>query len=107
MQTLAREAEEDEALDPQQWAREMMVQEFGPRTSAWLLWNQKAKLHRRGQFDVTFRPGQHEPPWFQLAVAQLRRREGWSVDVISVREHRRFRVRWHGWMQRARVSRGN
>ncbi len=90
-------------------ARQLMVDRFGPQCAAWLTWGHRKLLHRRGAFDVVVpavdRLGKPYalPSWFEIAMACLRKRPGWSVDVLRHRGDRHYRVRWHAWTRQLRA----
>lgn len=78
-------------------ARGLMVEQFGPSCAAWLVFEHRRMLHRRGVFDAVIPVGIELPMWFSIAVGFLRRRPGWSVDVLEHSGQRLFRIRWHSW----------
>lgn len=95
-------AGETEPDDPTAVARELMVENFGPRTAAWLVMKHRKHFHMRGVFDfkIPAKPTTKQAEklrWFFVAMEFLKRRAGWSVEVIAHRRIRRFRVRWLSW----------
>lgn len=83
-------------------ARAFFVENFGPRTAGWLIFKHRRQLHMRGVFDfkVPDRPTKEQAEklrWFFTAMDFLKKRPGWTVDVITHRNVRSFRVRWLNW----------
>lgn len=96
-------AEHLEADDAKDVARAMMVDRFGPSCAGWLVFTHRRQIRKAGAFDVVVphkdKGERYEVPmWFSLAVECLKRRDGWGVQVLTSRKERRFRVRWHRWM---------
>lgn len=70
---------------------------FGPRCAAWLVWKFRKTLHRYGAFRMYLPPEALEPPYLQIAIEYLARREcslRWSVRTTWDRGTKHYRVEW-------------
>jgi hypothetical protein len=80
-------------------ATRQLVLQQGPRAAAWLLYTQRAKLHRAGAVDFHFKPGDLQPRYFSYAIALLRMRpRRWRVEQRDDEDGgKTYRVTWLGW----------
>jgi hypothetical protein len=80
-------------------ATRVLVLAQGPRAAAWLLFTQRAKLHRAGAVDFHFKPGDLQPRYFTFAVALLKMRpRRWRVERRDDPDGgQTYRVTWLGW----------
>lgn len=104
---LDRAAEETAPEDPKEVARDLYVENFGPRTAGWLIFKYRRVFHKRGIMDFKIPSAaklaampenvREGTRWFFIAMDFLKRRPGWGVEVISHRDERIFRVKWYSW----------
>lgn len=108
----AEEAEPEES--PLEGPEALVVNAFGPRTAAWLVYRHKRRFHLVGRVrfqEKTTVLKRFTPPgkklfWFAIAIESLRRRPGWSVTKTEHRGMTTYEVQWLNWMVRARGNRG-
>jgi hypothetical protein len=74
----------------------------GPKAAAWLCWRHKGQIRCSGYFSVAGKSGEF-PPWFQVAVECLKRRQGWSVVKRVTAASTTYRVEWGKWGTWARA----
>lgn len=82
--------------DAHQQALALMISNFGPRASAWLIKKHRRSIRERGAFRFEAWRKQKIPDWFFYAIGFLRRRPGWDVVETSERKGlmRVFIVKW-------------
>lgn len=78
-------------------AWELTVAAFGPTCAGWLVYTYRAMLHRRGAFALEVTKGTEEPPYVQIALACLMRRDGWVVRKLEHLGDVRYVIQWVGW----------
>ena len=108
LELLARE-QKDDSLEAE--ARRIALASTGAQGAAWLVRTHRRGLHRHGVVEFKL---PHPLPEKQSAEAErrvsiflwameyLKQRRGWSVDVLTHRRRRVWRVRWLGWLRNAR-----
>ena len=96
-------------------AHSLVVDAFGPRSAAWLVKRHRRQLHLTGRVKFEekttvlkrFTPPGRKLFWFELAIALLKQRPGWSVTKTEHRGKTTFELRWLNWLSRSRGSTPN
>jgi len=101
-ETLKKEEPDTRLTDERSMARALIVQEYGPKTAAWLIFGHRKQFHQCGahDFNVPLKPTKviaEKLRWFWVAMDYLMTRDGWSVQVRTSNDTRTFRVKWHAW----------
>jgi hypothetical protein len=72
--------------------RELYIAEFGPKCAGWLVRRFKKRIRVTGDFFVHLPVAEEIPPWFDIAISFLRRRDRWRVSAWTTRGVRRWHV---------------
>jgi hypothetical protein len=83
---------------------EFWVDNFGGSAAAWLIWEHRHHFRRDGYFDFYIPADKKTPPWFRVAIATLRQRQHWRVNVFTAGGKRTYCVRWLGHGTQCRAS---
>lgn len=74
----------------------LMIENFGPKSSAWLVKQHRRQLKTKGAFRFEAWRKQKIPDWFFYAIGFLRKRPGWEVVETWERKGllRVFTLKW-------------
>ncbi len=80
------------SMGPREFAR--VVRTYGPKCAAWLVRSHGARFRRWGFVEFTVPRKAEEPVWFRVAIATLRTRPSFNVQITSSSTHVRYLVMW-------------
>lgn len=77
-----------------EFTRQLLTSQHGPRCAAWLARKFQDKLRRDGYFVARIEKGTEMPMWFSLAMRLFTQRASWAVREHTREGTRYFTVKW-------------